>query len=68
MPLDLNDDELKAIMVLAGPLSPRSRDSYLRAIAAELAALPADRRGPGTAHRVALGLQRQFLGPAPRVA
>jgi hypothetical protein len=28
----------------------------------ELAALPADRRGPGQAHRIALALQRRFLG------
>jgi hypothetical protein len=66
--ISLNDEELRAIMAIAGPLCPKSRDIFLRAIAQELSTYPPDQRGPGMAHRIGLTLQRQFLGPAPRDA
>jgi hypothetical protein len=59
--LSLSDDELEAVMAAAVPLAPRSRDVFLREVAAEL------RRyqdiGPGLVGRVCRELQRKHFDP-----
>jgi hypothetical protein len=59
MPVSLSDDELREVMSLAGPICPRRRDEFLRAVAAELAARPV--RAPWSVREVALRQQRLML-------
>jgi hypothetical protein len=55
----LSDDELREVMTLAGPVCPRHRDEFLKAVAGELAAQP--KRGPWVVREVALRQQRRML-------
>jgi hypothetical protein len=58
--LSLNDAELDVVMELAAPLQRHQRSAFLHAVAAELSAHPAT-AGPGTVHRIAVRLQREYL-------
>jgi hypothetical protein len=66
--LDLSDDELGAVIELAGPIRRHHRGAFMAAVAAELAAHPGDRRTLADVRRVAILLQREFLsGTSPSV-
>lgn len=59
--LDFSDAEISAIMVACHPLQRHDRDAFLRAVAAEIAALP--HRGPGSVHRAIREVQRRYFDP-----
>jgi hypothetical protein len=59
--LSLSDEELDIVFNLARPLEPALRDSFLRAVASELARYEA--LGPGIVFRVGKQLQRDFFRP-----
>jgi hypothetical protein len=64
MPLQLNDDEMNLLLVLAAPIDQRQRTEFLAAVAAELeAGGQAGAVGIGSVHRVARTVQRRFFDP-----
>jgi len=66
-PIRLTDSELAAVLDACRPLQPRSRDQFLRDIAAELASLPV--LGDGVVFRVIRAVQKKhFDAPDLRVA
>jgi hypothetical protein len=60
MPLNLSDEELRAIMNAAAPLHPIDRPAFLQAVASALGAYPPERVGPGLVAQVAKECQRKF--------
>ena len=61
MPISLTDDEMRAVLDCAQPLSPPDRDAFLQAVANEL-----EKRGelgPGSVSRVCRELQRLYFHP-----
>jgi hypothetical protein len=63
-PLSFTDEELNSLTILASPLRPAARDSFLQLVAAKLLAYPPETRGPGLVHRLAAEAQRDFLNVA----
>jgi hypothetical protein len=59
MPLALSDAEIDAVMSAAKPIPPERRDEFLRAVADALA--QAGEIGPGSLHRLLIGMQRAFF-------
>jgi hypothetical protein len=62
----LSDGELAQIMSLAAAVPVVHRKSFLREVAAALAAYPEDARGLGTVHREAARVQRLYATNAMR--
>jgi hypothetical protein len=58
-PLQLNDEEMTAVMQAAGPIHPRQRDDFMRTLSAELERYSVV--GPGLVHRLAADLQRKYV-------
>jgi hypothetical protein len=61
VPVSLTDAELAAVMDACRPLSPRSRDRFLRQVAEAIVALPD--RGDGAVHRAITSVWRQYFDP-----
>jgi hypothetical protein len=61
MPLALSDAEIDAVMSAAKPIPPERRDEFLRVVADALA--QAGEIGPGSLHRLLIGMQRAFFDP-----
>ena len=61
-PLALDDDQLSTIMQHTQPLAPSDRDSFVKAVAAELSSVNVI--GPGMIARACATLQGQFIGRA----
>jgi hypothetical protein len=59
--MPLLSTEVDDVMTLAWPLPPERRAAFVAAVEAALAGHPV--RGVGLAHRVAVGLQRNFFTP-----
>ena len=65
-PLQLNDDEMDLLLVLAAPIDQRLRTEFLTAVAAELEAASAQTGvgpGLGVLHRVGRVVQRRYFDP-----
>ena len=60
MPISVSDDELDAVMSAAAPPAPKDRNSFLRAMAVELARHRGE-IGPGLIHRVARDVQKRYF-------
>jgi hypothetical protein len=63
-PLQLNDDEMNLLLVLAAPIDQRLRPEFLAAVAAELEAASAQTGvgpGLGVLHRVGRVVQRKYF-------
>jgi hypothetical protein len=60
MPLQLNDEEMQAVLAAAAPIAFGERDRFLRELADELAQHSKFEIGPGLVHRLAGQLQRTF--------
>jgi hypothetical protein len=63
-PLQLTTEEMDLVLALACPIAYRQRDEFLRQVAEALASWP--ERGPGTTHRIARQVQREFTIQARR--
>ena len=61
LPIRLTDSELAAVFNAARPLPLRDRDSFLKAVAAELGNESV--LGPGVVHRVCSNVQRRLFSP-----
>jgi hypothetical protein len=63
-PLQLNDDEMNLLLVLAAPIDQRLRHEFLAAVAAELeAGGQAGAVGIGSVHRIGRVVQRRYFDP-----
>jgi hypothetical protein len=58
-PMQLNDEEMNAVMAAAAPVHPHRRDAFLKALAMDLERQPVV--GPGVVHRCASALQKTFV-------
>jgi hypothetical protein len=65
-PLQLTTEEMDVVLALASPIAYRQRDEFLRQVAEALSSWP--ERGPGTTHRIARQVQREFVIEARREA
>jgi hypothetical protein len=63
--MPLSPAELDEIMPLAWPLPREARAGFIAAVEKVLVGYPLGARGVGLAHRIAIGLQRDFFIPPP---
>jgi hypothetical protein len=64
--MQLNDEEMQAVMAAAAPIAFGERNRFLRELAAELAQYTRSEIGPGLVHRAAAVVQRGFVLEARR--
>ena len=68
MPLQLNNEEMQAVLAAAAPIAFGERDRFLRELADELAQHSKIRDRTGLVHRLAGQLQRGFTIQARKEA